>query len=152
MVRWVVRSILHGVDSLSYFLFKPVLHNWCKKGCGMCYPECGMVHINKLLLLILVAAVVTASFLSHYLSGPLPCLMPYNRKENVLSASLNKIFPSFLPLTMELHLALYLERKPDTWVLFSISIKDSFINESPHRHNSSRGALAGTRHCSMGPP
>ena len=39
-----------------------------------------------------------AGFLSCYLSGPLPCLTPYNRKYNVLSASLNKIFPSFLPI------------------------------------------------------
>ena len=28
MVRWVVRSILHGVDPLSYFSFQPVLHDW----------------------------------------------------------------------------------------------------------------------------
>ena len=52
MVRWVVRSILHGVDPLSYFSFQPVLHDWCNKGCGMCYPVCGMVHIKELLLLI----------------------------------------------------------------------------------------------------
>ena len=26
MVRWVVGSILHGVDPLSYFTFHPVLH------------------------------------------------------------------------------------------------------------------------------
>ena len=37
-----------------------------------------------------------AGFLSSYLSGSLPCLTPYNRKYNVLSASLNKTFPSFL--------------------------------------------------------
>ena len=46
MVRWVVGSILHGVDPLSYFSFQPVLHDWCNKGCGMCYPACGMVHIK----------------------------------------------------------------------------------------------------------
>ena len=52
MVRWVVGSILHGVDPLSYFSFQPVLHDWCNKGCGMCYPVCGMVHIKEPLLLI----------------------------------------------------------------------------------------------------
>ena len=52
MVRWVVGSILHGVDPLSYFLFQPVLHDWCNKGRGMCYPVCGMVHIKDPLLLI----------------------------------------------------------------------------------------------------
>ena len=38
MVRWVVGSILHGVDPLSYFSFQPVLHDWYNKGRGMCYP------------------------------------------------------------------------------------------------------------------
>ena len=52
MVQWVVGLILHGVDPLSYFLFQPVLHDRCNKGCGMCYPVCGMVHIKKTLLLI----------------------------------------------------------------------------------------------------
>ena len=52
MVRWVVGLILHGVDPLSYFSFQLVLHDWCNKGCGMCYPVCGMVHIKEPLLLI----------------------------------------------------------------------------------------------------
>ena len=34
------------VDPLSYFSFQPVLHGWCNKGRGMCYPVPGMVHIN----------------------------------------------------------------------------------------------------------
>ena len=38
MVRWVVGSIFHGVDPLCYFSFHPVLHDWCNKGRGMCYP------------------------------------------------------------------------------------------------------------------
>ena len=40
------------VDSLSYFSFQPVLHIWCIKGCVMCYPVCGMVHIKKSLKLM----------------------------------------------------------------------------------------------------
>ena len=52
MVRWDVGSILHGVDPLSYFSLQPVLHDWCNKGRGMCYPVCGMVHIKEPLLLI----------------------------------------------------------------------------------------------------
>ena len=35
MVRWVVGSILHGMDPLNYFSFQPVLHDWCNKGCGV---------------------------------------------------------------------------------------------------------------------
>ena len=52
MVRWVVGSILHGVDPLSYFSFQPVLHDWCNKGRGMCYPVWWMVHIKEPLLLL----------------------------------------------------------------------------------------------------
>ena len=44
--QWVVGSILHGVDPLSYFSFQPVLHDWCNKGCGMCYLVCWMMHIK----------------------------------------------------------------------------------------------------------
>ena len=51
MVRWVVGSILHGVNPLRYFSFQPVLHDWCNKGRGMCYPVCGMMHIKEPLLL-----------------------------------------------------------------------------------------------------
>ena len=40
------------VDPLSYFSSKPVLNDWCNKGCGMCYPVCGMMHIKEPLLLI----------------------------------------------------------------------------------------------------
>ena len=32
------------VDPLSSFSFQPVLHNWCNKGCGMCYPVCWGVN------------------------------------------------------------------------------------------------------------
>ena len=52
MVRWVVGSIILGVNPLSYFSFQPVLYDWCNKGRGMCYPVCGMVHIKEPLLLI----------------------------------------------------------------------------------------------------
>ena len=52
MVRWVVGSILHRVDPLSYFSFQPVFHDLCNKGHGMYYPVCGMMHIKEPLLLI----------------------------------------------------------------------------------------------------
>ena len=32
--------------------FQPVLHDWCNKYRGMCYPVCWMVHIKEPLLLI----------------------------------------------------------------------------------------------------
>ena len=33
-------------------MFAIFLHDWCNKGCGMCYPVCRMVHIKEPLLLI----------------------------------------------------------------------------------------------------
>ena len=78
-------------------LFQPVLHDWCNKGRGMCYPVCGMVHIKEPLLLIGKSNpyVVVVASLSCYLNDPLPyvwCHITVNK--NVLSASLNKTFPS----------------------------------------------------------
>ena len=48
MVRWVVGSILHGENPLSYFSFTTGIN----KDRGMSYPICGMVHIKEPLLLI----------------------------------------------------------------------------------------------------
>ena len=100
MVRWVVGSILHGVDPLSYFSFQPVLHDWCNKGRGVCYPVCGMVHIKESLLLIGKSSACGGSGFPFSLSewSLTICLTPYNRKYNVLSASLNKTFYSFINL------------------------------------------------------
>ena len=82
MVRWVVGSILHGVDPLSYFSFQPVLHDWFNKGRGMCYPVCGMVHIKEPLLLIDKSSLCGGSGFPFSLSewSLTICLMPYNRR------------------------------------------------------------------------
>ena len=57
--------IPHG-GPIDYFLFQPVVHDWCNKGCGMCYSVCGMVLI-KVSLLERVAHVAAADFLSCYM-------------------------------------------------------------------------------------
>ena len=31
----------------KHFSLQPVLHDWCNKGRGMCYPVCGMVHSRE---------------------------------------------------------------------------------------------------------
>ena len=98
MVRWVVGSILHGVDPLSYFSFQPVLHDWYNKGCGMYYPVCGMMHIKEPLLLIGKSSLCGSSGFPLSLSewSFTICLTTYKRKWNVLSVSLNNIFPPCL--------------------------------------------------------
>ena len=82
MVRWIVGSILLGVDPLSYFSFQPVLHDWCNKGCGMCYPVCGMMHIKETLLLIDMSSLCGSSGFPFSLSewSLTICLTPYNRR------------------------------------------------------------------------
>ena len=82
MVQWVIGSILHGVDPLRYFSFQPVLHDWCNKGWGMCYPVCWMVHIKEPLLLIDKSNLCGGSGFPFSLSewSLTICLMPYNHK------------------------------------------------------------------------
>ena len=53
-------SVLHGavccrIDPSWWtrtILFQTVLHNWCNKGHGKCYPVCVMVYVKYPLLLI----------------------------------------------------------------------------------------------------
>ena len=84
----VVRAFTHGAmgrrigPSLSYFSFQPVFHNWCNKGCGMCYAVCGMVYIKEPLLLIDKSSPCGGSGFPLSLSewSFTICLTPYNRK------------------------------------------------------------------------
>ena len=78
MVRWVVGSILHGVDPLSFFSF----HDWFNKGRGMYYPVCGMMHIKEPLLLIGKSSLCDGSEFPLSLSewSSTICVTPYNRK------------------------------------------------------------------------
>ena len=84
----MVRVSAHGVmggwinSSLRYFLFQPVLHDWCNKGHVMCYPVSGMVHIKEALLLIGKSNPCDSSGFPLSLSEKsfTICLMPYNHK------------------------------------------------------------------------
>ena len=68
-----VRDMVQDIYNMSIFpieLFL-VLHDWCNKGCGMCYPVCGMVHIKEPLLLIDKSSLCGGvGFLFHYQNGP----------------------------------------------------------------------------------
>ena len=97
MVRWVVGSILHGVDPLSYFSFQPVLHDWCNKGHRMCYPVCGMVHIKEPLLLIGKSSLCGGCGFPFSLSewSLTICLTPYNCRAFAHGAMGRRIDPSW---------------------------------------------------------
>ena len=60
----------------------------------MCYSVCGMVHIKEPLLLIDKSSLCGGSGFPFSQSewSLTICLTPYNRRLNVLSASLNKTF------------------------------------------------------------
>ena len=77
-----VGDILQAFQFASYFSFQPVLHNWCNKGCGMCYPVSGMLHIKEPLLLIRKSNLCGGSGFPFSLSewSFTICLTPYNRK------------------------------------------------------------------------
>ena len=88
----MVRAFAHGTmgrqidpswwTHWAYFSFQPVLHDWCNKGCGMCYPVCGMMHIKEPLLLIRKSSPCGGSGFHLSLSewSFTICLTPYNRK------------------------------------------------------------------------
>ena len=42
----------HGGPIKLFLIPASVLHIWYNKGCGICYPVCGMVHTKEPLLLI----------------------------------------------------------------------------------------------------
>ena len=58
----MVRAFAHGAmgrridpswgEPIELFLVPAVLHDWCNKGRGMCYPVLGILHIKQPLLLI----------------------------------------------------------------------------------------------------
>ena len=79
MGRWIDPSWGGPIELLS---FQPVLHDWCNKGHGMCYPVCGMVHIKEPLLLIDKSSLCGGSGFPFSLSvwSFTICPKPYNCK------------------------------------------------------------------------
>ena len=85
-------------------LFQSVQCKWWTKGCAVYFPVCAMMHdanpcgtildANQKYYLIKCELWLS----SHYLSGPYLYVWHHIAiKHNVLSALLNKTFPSFLP-------------------------------------------------------
>ena len=82
-VALIVTIVMFNTNRLSVVIaYQPVLHNWCNKGCGMCYPVCEMVHIKEPLLLIGKSSPCGGSGFPLLLSewSFTICLTPYNRK------------------------------------------------------------------------
>ena len=98
VVLLLLLLIIIIINPLSYLSFPSVLHDWCNKDRGICCPVYGMMHIKEPSLLIGKSSPCGSSGFPLWLSewSFTICLTPYNRKCNVLSASLNKTFPSFL--------------------------------------------------------
>ena len=69
---WGSVTIYDQAVSYSGKSVQPVLHDWCTKGHGMCYPVCGMVHINEPLLVIGKSSLCGGSGYPLLLNGTLP--------------------------------------------------------------------------------
>ena len=67
LISW----LLYYPPVLFLVMFQPVLHNWYNKGCGMCYPVSGMVHMERVAL-----DVVEVGLLFHYEWSFTICLAP----------------------------------------------------------------------------
>ena len=83
--QWIsvfIFKIYYYFSFIYICLFQPVLHNWCNKGRGMCYPVYGVMHIKEPLLLIGKSSPCGGSGFPLSLSewSFTICLMPYNRK------------------------------------------------------------------------
>ena len=79
------------VDPLSYFLFQPVLHDWLTKPVVCAILSVG--YKRSLAANQKIAHVAAAGFLFCYLKGKFT-IRHITVNKNVLSVSLNKIFPS----------------------------------------------------------
>ena len=94
-------------QTLHYFSFQPLLHDWCNKGSSMLSPVCVMVHIKEPLLLTrkripcsgippetprLIALSVLPFWCTYSLVWLYPCQAPpgfvptgvYNKPESIL--------------------------------------------------------------------
>ena len=82
----MVRAFAHGamgrrIDP-SWWTHLAVLHDWCNKGRGVCYPVCRMMHIKEPLLLIGKSSTCGGNGFPLSLSGWsfTICPTPHNRK------------------------------------------------------------------------
>ena len=105
-------------DPLNNFSFQPVFHDWCKKCRGMCYPVCRMMQIKQPLLLIGKSSPCGGSGFHLSLSAWSfnICVTPYNRKENVLSASLKHFLPSLPQVENSPVFLLFVPRNVKSWI------------------------------------
>ena len=71
LVLFVFIFIKHILSLISCISFQPVLHDWCNKGRGLCYPVWDAGYKRTLAVnRKKVAHVAAAGFLSHYQNGP----------------------------------------------------------------------------------
>ena len=93
--HWLEREIAQWVHPMkdrsddpshherTLFSLQPVLHDWCNKGRGMCYPVCWTVYIKYPHLPIEKSSPCNSGIgfpLSAYLWFFIMCPTPYNRK------------------------------------------------------------------------
>ena len=138
------------VDCLSYFSFQPVLQDWCNKGRGICYPVCGMMHIKEPLLLVGKSSPFGGS------GFPLSVFWFH------LTTHSTHFIYGYMASDIWLRTILIVRKETRCrHIGYSYRLTAMVLLYAPsHRQDStyhglcytSRGALAGTRNRSMGPP
>ena len=128
-VRWVVGLILHGVDPLSYFSFQPVIHNWCNIGRGMCHPVWERMREREMFYL--------TTHSTHFIYGYMVSDIWLRTILIVRKETRCRHISYSYRLTARVLLYTSSHRQDNTYHGLCYT---------------SRGALAGTRNSSMGPP
>ena len=132
-----------------------MLHDWCNKGHGMCYPVCVMVHIKEPLLLIGKSSPCGGSMFPLSLS---------EREREMFYLTTNSTHFIYGYMASDIWLRTILIVRKETrchHIGYSFRLTARVLLYAPsHRQDNTyhslcytnRGALAGTRNSSMGPP
>ena len=128
-----------------------MIHDWCNIGRGVCYPVCGMVHIKQPLLLI------GKSSLCSGVSGFSFSLSEGRKEMFYLTTHSTHFIYGYMADTI----LIVREETRCRHIGYSYRLAARVLLYAPsHRQDSTyhglcytcRGALAGTRNSSMGPP
>ena len=141
---------------------QPVLHDWCNKGHGMRYPVCGMMHIKEYSVLIRKSSPCCSSGFPHLLSEWFFTICTREREIFYLTTHSTHFIYGYMASDIWLRTILIVRKETRCrHIGYSYRLTARVLLYAPsHRQDNtyhslcytSRGALAGTRNSSMGPP
>ena len=139
-----------------------MLHDWCNKGRGMCYNVCGMVHIKEPLLLIRKSSPCGGRGFPFSLSEWSLTICPEREIFFYLTTRSTHFIYGYMASDIWLRTILIVRKETlcrHIGYSYRLTARVLLYAPSHRQHNTyhslcytSRGALAGTRNSSMGPP